>query len=206
MEKITLKENIYQFDNFLSDEECNKIVDFFKTLDTWEITCFYNAFIGKHESNVSWYNEFCENMKEKLLNAAEYAFDRKLKRLSFGSHKWSKGSSAGFHSDNSEMDGTPNAWQDNKLVTIVYLNDDYDGGELLFRDHNISIKPKRGTMIAFTSGFDNIHGVSEVKNSDRYTFLASYDWIDSVYQEDLKALREASAPKQQEQRDQWYKN
>ena len=59
MEKITLKENIYQFDNFLSDEECNKIVDFFKTLDTWEITCFYNAFIGKHESNVSWYNEFC---------------------------------------------------------------------------------------------------------------------------------------------------
>ena len=61
-------------------------------------------------------------------------------------------------------------------------------------------------MITFTSGFDNIHGVSEVKNSDRYTFLASYDWIDSVYQEDLKALREASAPKQQEQRDQWYKN
>jgi predicted 2-oxoglutarate/Fe(II)-dependent dioxygenase YbiX len=42
-------------------------------------------------------------------------------------------------------------------TVIVYLNDDYDGGELYFKNFDIKIKPKAGSIVIFPSVKPYIH-------------------------------------------------
>ena len=55
------------------------------------------------------------------------------------------------------------------LSTILYLNDDFDGGELFFPDFDIEIKPKPGMLAVFPGNTHYLHGVKEVVGNTRYT-------------------------------------
>ncbi len=58
------------------------------------------------------------------------------------------------------------------FTSIIYLNDDYEGGELYFPQHNgFEIKPKKGTMLIFSGTIDNMHGIKEVTRGTRYTHV-----------------------------------
>lgn len=47
--------------------------------------------------------------------------------------------------------GDINHAMQNEFSFVVYLNEDYEGGELHFNDKNITIRPKAGTIVAFRS-------------------------------------------------------
>lgn len=49
-----------------------------------------------------------------------------------------------------------------------YITDDYQGGNLEFPKHNLSIKPKAGSIIIFPS--DEWHGVSDIISGNRMMF------------------------------------
>lgn len=54
----------------------------------------------------------------------------------------------------------------NRLITcILYLNQEFKGGELYFPDFNFSFKPSTGDLIAFWSEYS--HGVSELLSGER---------------------------------------
>jgi hypothetical protein len=54
-------------------------------------------------------------------------------------------------------------------AVVVYINDNYEGGELFFPQHNIEIKPTAGTMITFPGTSDYEHGTKVVTSgSDRF--------------------------------------
>ena len=55
------------------------------------------------------------------------------------------------------------------LSLIVYLNDDFEGGELVFPQHNLTIKPEKGMLIAFPGNLYFHHEVKEVKSGTRKT-------------------------------------
>lgn len=55
------------------------------------------------------------------------------------------------------------------LSTVMYLNDDYEGGEIEFRHSNVKLKPKAGSIIFFPSNFLYIHEVYPVTNGYRYS-------------------------------------
>jgi hypothetical protein len=61
-----------------------------------------------------------------------------------------------------------------KFVATVtmYLNDDYDGGEISFFDEKsgtvVNHKPKAGDVTVFPSGYPYFHGVLPVLNNERY--------------------------------------
>ena len=62
-------------------------------------------------------------------------------------------------------------------VCSVILNDDYEGGELLFPDHNGKVKPSAGSMVMFP-GYYVAHGVSKItKGTRRVLLLFFYDTI-----------------------------
>lgn len=203
MKRIVHKPDVVETLNFFSKSESKDLIDYFeKHADQWEMTCFYNARVmspdtpAKLSTHEYIDEEFMKTLRLKLQVHAEDVFSRDLRNLSLSAHKWLTGAFAGFHADNAEMDGTPNAWRENKLVTIVYLNDDYEGGNLVFRDHPIDIAPKTGSMIVFDVGHENIHGVTEVTAGTRWTMLASFDYADSEYPDSYwaerdKELREA---------------
>jgi hypothetical protein len=187
MKKIQHTENIFEYESFLSKDECQLLIDGWNSQDDWDLTCFYNAYVisGKKEIEAN-FKEKIYQMYDSFKKIAEESFNCDLKPLSQSAHKWTVGAYAADHADNADLDGTPNGWAANKLVTILYLNDQYDGGYLTFRDHDIAIKPKTGTLMVFDVGINNVHAVTEVKSGIRYTMLNSFDYIDSHYDIDLE--------------------
>jgi predicted 2-oxoglutarate/Fe(II)-dependent dioxygenase YbiX len=58
---------------------------------------------------------------------------------------------------------------DNHLPVLIYLNNDYEGGEIKFELHNLSIKPNPGDFIVFPGNLHYPHEVTEVVSGIRYT-------------------------------------
>jgi hypothetical protein len=55
-----------------------------------------------------------------------------------------------------------------EYAALVYLNDDYDGGEIFFPDHDIIIKPEPNEFICFPGTKYYIHGVNKVTKGSRF--------------------------------------
>lgn len=49
------------------------------------------------------------------------------------------------------------------MSIVLYINDDYNGGNLRFVDHDFEIKPKAGSLLVFPSTDDYEHGVMTVE-------------------------------------------
>jgi leucine proline-enriched proteoglycan (leprecan) len=81
------------------------------------------------------------------------------------------------HADNANPDGTPNKMAHRDLSGIIYLNDDYEGGELYFTALDIAVKPRRGMLIGITAGFHHEHAVLRVEKGTRLTmpFFLTFD-------------------------------
>ena len=58
-------------------------------------------------------------------------------------------------------------------VCSIILNDDYEGGYLLFPDQNESVRPKAGSMVFFP-GYYVSHGVSEILKGTRRVLLVFF--------------------------------
>jgi len=55
------------------------------------------------------------------------------------------------------------------IATILYLNDDYVGGDIYFPKYNISFKPEPGDLLTFPDNPDFVHGVKAIEDGTRYT-------------------------------------
>jgi Rps23 Pro-64 3,4-dihydroxylase Tpa1-like proline 4-hydroxylase len=88
--------------------------------------------------------------------------------------KWSPGHSMPPHADNAHPDGSPHGmpWRD--YASVIYLNDDYGGGEFYFTEIGVEVKPTAGLLMAFTGGMHHFHGVREVRGAARYTMPGWY--------------------------------
>ena len=57
------------------------------------------------------------------------------------------------------------------ISVIVYLNDDYEGGELEFPNFGIKIKPQAGMMVVFPSNFAYAHIAHPVTSGTKYALV-----------------------------------
>jgi predicted 2-oxoglutarate/Fe(II)-dependent dioxygenase YbiX len=60
---------------------------------------------------------------------------------------------------------------DRDLSIVYFLNDDFEGGELIFPSLELVIKPRAGTLVCFPSDHNFIHGVNPVSQGHRYTLV-----------------------------------
>lgn len=69
-----------------------------------------------------------------------------------------------------------------KYATILYLNDDYVGGELFFEKNGLEIKPEKKSMLIFPGNDEFEHGVKHVgKGPIRYV-LVGFIKINNFYE------------------------
>lgn len=54
------------------------------------------------------------------------------------------------------------------ISTVSYLNDNYAGGEIEFRQSNVKIKPEAGSIVFFPSNFLYVHEIMPVTEGTRY--------------------------------------
>ena len=175
MSKLKILGNtIYVYENFLSEEETTKILKILKNFkeEQWN----KNKNIAPEISpGVEYYLLIINRLKENLIEDLESDKGPGFVRLLQGVH-W------GVHSDNFEylsLREQSKKIKDNetfKMVEniqygfVVYINDDYEGGEIYYPDQNIVYKPKRGDLIIHSSEDFCKHGVKEIIFGTRYSY------------------------------------
>ncbi len=81
------------------------------------------------------------------------------------------------HNDGETFNFETRQWErcaERDVSFLFYLNDQYGGGELEFYDLGLTIKPKKGMMIAFPSYKEFAHMVHPVTWGHRYSLVS---WI-----------------------------
>ena len=64
-----------------------------------------------------------------------------------------------------------------RVVSVsMFLNDNFDGGELEFKEFNIKIKPEAGDVVIFCSAFPYMHQVHPVTKGIRYAAVKWYEF------------------------------
>ena len=75
----------------------------------------------------------------------------------------------GFHNWHYENGYYTNDLDKNRLLAwMVYLNDDYEGGETEFNYLSKRVKPKKGTLLMWPTGFTHTHRGGMVISGNKY--------------------------------------
>jgi hypothetical protein len=213
---IKHKDDITQYDNFLSPDECKSIIDVLaikmeKDQMRWMPISFYESYSsGTPELNdpdtiaCGLPGDFFQVLKQRVIEAtAEMAKKdpAQMSQISWHSQRWAPGAFANMHSDNTSNDGVSGAFTRSRYATFLYLNDDFEDGILNFK-HGLTIVPKTGTLVTFAGGFENMHEVTTVKKSIRYTLGSFWDdreesdypqEVRDAWAEELKVVRAMQA-------------
>uniref|UniRef100_A0A8C2NDB9 procollagen-proline 3-dioxygenase n=1 Tax=Capra hircus TaxID=9925 RepID=A0A8C2NDB9_CAPHI len=92
------------------------------------------------------------------------------------------------HADNCVLDpDTGECWREPPAYTyrdysgLLYLNDDFQGGDLFFTEPNAltvtaQVRPRCGRLVAFSSGVENPHGVWAVTRGRRCALALWHTW------------------------------
>ena len=83
--------------------------------------------------------------------------------------RWLSGNGQAPHADKQMPDGTPNMYQQNDISSLIYLNEDYEGGEIFFPNQAVQLKPPKNGLIFFPGDIFFLHGVTTVTSGIRYT-------------------------------------
>lgn len=190
--KVSHHEKIVEIKSFLDKQYCLDVIKFLDGNDddgdNWNPICFPSVLgvnVGEPKPTDKISVEDMGKIRDKMHKAVEDVIGRPVKNMTMSGHKYPTGSWAAPHSDSSELDGTPNAWQMNKYACILYLNDEYTGGEIYFPQHNIDIAPGPGSLVVFEGSHEFLHGVREITSGDRFTILAFWDNEEAVYDKEF---------------------
>lgn len=64
------------------------------------------------------------------------------------------------------------------VSVIIYLNDDYEGGEIEFPNFSFKIKPEPGSMFVFPSNFAYTHIAHPIASGTKYAIVTwLHDWL-----------------------------
>jgi len=191
------KDDVFSISDVISKEDSEKVIKYLEFLADsnilkWNQISFYDSYaMGFWESDERLLafglpSDFFNTFKNKIKEVSEKAIGTELSEVSYHAQKWIEGAFASFHSDNSDEDGNPTAFERSKYAAFVYLNDDFTGGKLNFEHHDISIQPEAGMLAVFAGGHGNEHEVTKVKSGTRYTIGSFWDRADSVYSEEQR--------------------
>ena len=135
--------------------------------------------------NTLWYH-ITEEMSHKLEQAVAGCFREHIApryNCQFKSYEpvqflgYPPGGHYKGHNDGQTFNFETRQWDrimDRDVSFLFYLNDQYGGGELEFYDLGLTIKPKKGMMIAFPSYKEFAHKVHPVTWGHRYTLVS---WV-----------------------------
>jgi len=79
-----------------------------------------------------------------------------------------------LHADAENWDSENKQWVrsiERDLSFLIYLNEDYTGGEIVFPHFNFTFKPKKGMFVCFPSDHRYIHKVNETTAGIRYVIV-----------------------------------
>lgn len=187
--KIEFKDFIGIYENAFTKEECDEVIKIFErlhengysisrekleldhkdsatSLDFVELSWSDDIIFSYHERFYKYLYPFYNNKYPVLQTLQEHKSSHtKIQKTlpTEGYHIWHCEHSSGFD-------------MKNRLLTwILYLNDDFDGGETEFLYQSMRVKPKTGTFILFPAHFTHTHRGNPPLSGKKYI---STGWIE----------------------------
>lgn len=191
--------NIKVIDNFMSKDETKELI--YACENETDHVWWYQKFPGPEYAMhaLGEYQKLCTDMTvgyhsqknpilkkyiEKLSNTISYDIGKKLIPIfHFNKHTVMPDKETAPHTDagSKHMDDidylsdySPKHCYEpclSEYTAIIYLNDNYDGGNLYFPEYNLEINHTPGQLVYFPAGAEYAHGVSMVKNHARWNLI-----------------------------------
>lgn len=178
-------DNVRIYKNFLSPEEAEQLTTWFREFNyaglpehkfkfwaqrlmTPSVTTTYEGFENSFDS----IKDLDAKLKLRLLEALNMVEDARWQPSPFNyikmwkdsnplNHDWNNDLEMFYHIDNQEHMVQTIFWG-----MVIYPNEDYEGGEILYPQYNFSYKPEAGSMIMH-EGYTR-HGVKKMISGDRF--------------------------------------
>jgi predicted 2-oxoglutarate/Fe(II)-dependent dioxygenase YbiX len=185
----TSVDNIQARENFMTENELNGLRQFASNIKTWDITeTHYNEDGTIIYESGYWKDRVATRDTIESQNPTIVkTIDKIVKRLKIEVDsfyninalptnpaivRWLPGQYQLPHADKElhegDNEGLPNDFPYYDIAGLFYLNDDYEGGELYFPQHEVEFKPKAGAAYFFPGDKNYLHGVREIKSGIRY--------------------------------------
>lgn len=179
MQKKEIYDNIFLYEDFLDEFELNFLLKIAKDTkeDDWqEVYIKQGEELDKNSENYQKYLKFkntwtkttyvpndlsiFESIKNKVLKVIEpnLTITEELYRIK----RLTEGRAIDVHYDN-VMDFSL------KSGVVLYLNDNFNGGEIFYPEFDFQYKPKANTLIIHPASEQYRHGVKEVIGDTRYS-------------------------------------
>lgn len=169
-------------ENFITKENCEYLIKTATELDTWEsggtefwenrVLNYYTILQRDKKAAEIMLdaNNRCGNViKNNYVIPEVYSDTLQIVR-------WFPGMEQPPHAD--DMTNTDIPGFDHRMFgSIIYLNDDYEGGQTYYPNYKISITPQAGKLAVHPGDPDHLHGVTKIEGGMRYT-IASFWTLD----------------------------
>ena len=161
------RNNVKVFNNYLNKEECESIIKMIKQTETSNVRPLQSEALS-----LVYYDSLA--LPEKYIPGVhtllqkEYGVEVKPRHSRFAEWRHNRSQTIPIDDMGSK--------DSNHMAGWVYLNDDYEGGELSFINQDISFKPKTGDLVMFPG---NIHYWYNVlpANGSRYIMPIWFDFV-----------------------------
>lgn len=165
-------------ENFIAKEDCDYLIKVVTDLDSWE-----SGGAGFWENRVLNYYTILKHDKK----AAEIMLDANIRcgniiRNNYAIPeiysdtlqivRWFPGMEQPPHADDM-TDTDIHGFEHRAFGSIIYLNQEYNGGNTYYPKHDIKITPKTGMLAIHPGDPEHLHGVTKIEDDMRYT-IASF--------------------------------
>ena len=179
--------------SFISKEQCDILISAANSLDIWEgggnefwdgRVINYTTMLrhNKEAANIMLDSNIrCKSFLEQDSYSDGPVYSDTLQMI-----RWFPGMEQQPHAD--DMKNTDIPGFDHRVFgSIIYLNDNYDGGHTFYPNFNFEIIPESGKLAVHPGDSEHLHGVTKIFGGMRYTIASfwtydkdkSYDW--SIY-------------------------
>lgn len=194
---IYLEPGIFYIEDFLEPEELKAVQDFCTQSDKWDSVLGWGSeslwtnntrhVAGDHAATAALYkvnlamaelvnSDIAEHCPNYTINRFSSLSNPPIEGATFWDNdEWSMGPH--WDSDYGPLDGLSTI----EHGVLFYINDDYEGGEVVYTNKGIEFKPKANTILVHGGSEEYTHGVRKVTSGERYTLSTFAFTPGSIY-------------------------
>lgn len=169
-------QKIFKQENLLTKEECEYLIWLAETHENWnkgtlkfweERNMGFFAELQAHKFKTPELQKLSLDIHDRIKKFISDSFGVEVYADQIGIVRW-----------------LPDSWQmthidavhdfDRVAGSVVFLNDDYEGGEPFYPYYGIKTKPEQGMVYAHDVGHSHLHGVTKIRNKTRYTISSTW--------------------------------
>jgi hypothetical protein len=156
---------IHIIDNFLSDSDCDELVKIYKENEN-DSYKYHGSFPLDISSRLAYNNPIIETIYDRIKSICYDLNDQEdISCYTFQLVKWNQFS---FQADHYDL-------HDTRFSCILYLNDDYSGGNTVIEyQDRIKVKGK-GRLLILENSDSILHSVQTISSGIRYTLAVWFE-------------------------------